>query len=323
MTILQKALDAKNILVVGHLNADPDAVGSAIALLEFYKSKGIPVKIGAAQGVNALARNLLKKLKCKIEINPEPGKFDSVIVVDTVNESQLYPVKVLDSKDRNILIDHHMPDKHFQEKFAHKYTDEKSSSTAEMVFELLEKEGFEMTEKASLALIGGIITDTAHLQFANKQTFVTLSKLLSNTKKEYIDVLEFISVPVEPSRKVAHLKASSRMQLQKIGRWIVALSYVSSFEASSARALIKIGADVSFVCSKKRDMARVSARASNNFIKRTGVNLSKDIVPRIAKHIKGSGGGHVAAISINGKYDGKEDELLETCFSELQSVLDK
>jgi nanoRNase/pAp phosphatase (c-di-AMP/oligoRNAs hydrolase) len=322
MSILRSVVgSAENLLLLSHLNADPDAIGSSIALYEYFRSKGVETRMAAIGGVNALGRNLIKKLGYKIDINPALDIFDAVLVLDTSSLAQLYPIDIKGFEGDIFVIDHHIPDKEFKSLCTELLCDEESTSTSEIVFQLLKDEGFGFTENVCLALITGIVTDTAHLQFARPITLRIIAELLETGKKDYPEVLRFISIPTEPSRKIAHLKAASRLDLQRIGEWIVVLSNVSSFEASAARALVKIGADVAFVISKKKTEVRISARATNMFVKKTGVNFAKDLIPELAKAVHGSGGGHLAAASINGHHPGSEAEVLSICLATLEAKI--
>ncbi len=322
MTLLSSVVESGGkVVILCHLNADPDAIGSGIGAYDFLKSKGVDAKIAAAGGVNALARNLLKKLGHKIEINPRLDGVDTLFIVDTCSFSQLAPVNVRDFSGNIFVADHHIPDDDLKNMAKEGIFDETITSASEIIYALLEEEGFEFTKESCLALITGIVTDTAHLQFARPETLRTVADLLDKCKMTYPEVLSFITIPTEPSRKIAHLKAASRLEMQRLDEWIVGLSHVGSFEASAARSLVKIGADVSFVCSVDSDKeARVSVRANNTFIKKTKLNFAKDYAPRLAEILDGTGGGHVAAISVNGTYDGTESELMKDCFSLLEAV---
>jgi len=322
MTLLTDVAEADGgIVILSHLNSDPDAIGSSIAVYEFLKSKGLEPKMAAAGGVNALARNLLKKLNYTIEINPSLKDVDTLLILDSSSVSQLAPVDVKNFDGKIFIVDHHIPDPELKSRVEKGIFDEQMTSTSEMVYMLLKEEDSKFNQNVCLALITGIVTDTAHLQFARSETFRIVANLLDSAKMTYPDVLNYISIPTEPSRKIAHLKSASRLEMQKIDEWIIALSHVSSFEASAARALVKIGADVSFVCSNEGGEARVSVRANNNFIKKTKLNFAKDYAPELVKSLAGSGGGHVAAISVNGTFDGNEQELLEVCFNLLESLI--
>jgi len=322
MTLLRDVAEANgDVLILSHLNADPDAIGCSIAVYEYLKSKGLEPRMAAAGGVNALARNLIKKLDYKIAINPPLDGVSAIVVVDTSSFSQLMPIDLAGYVGKLFIIDHHIPEEEFKAKAVGAVFDEHATSASEIVCKLLMEEGFEMNRNTCLALITGIVTDTAHLQFARSDTFRMVAELLDKSGMDYPDVLNFISIPTEPSRKIAHIKAASRVTMERIDEWIIALSYVSSFEASAARALVKIGADVSFVCSVDKGEGRVSVRATNAFIKKTGINFAKDYAPRLVRELSGSGGGHVAAVSINGKFAGNEEELLALCFSTLETLM--
>ena len=324
MTLLQDVAKADGkILILSHLNADPDAVGSSIAIYEYLNSQGLEPTMAGAGGVNALARNLIKKLGYKIEINPSLEGVDTLVIVDTCAFSQLAPVDVASFQSKMFIVDHHIPEEALKKKAYKGIFDEKVTSASEIVYGLLKEEGFEFSKNVCLALITGIVTDTAHLQFARSETFRIVAELLDRSGMDYPDVLRFINIPTEPSRKIAHLKSASRLQLEKVGEWIVALSHVSSFEASAARALVKIGADVSFVCSIEKGEARISVRASNNFIKKAKLNFAKEYVHELNNAIHGSGGGHAAAISVNGRFDGTEQELLRLCLDILRGMLER
>ncbi len=322
MTLLSDVAESDGkIVILSHLNSDPDAIGSSIAVHEFLKSKNLESTIAAAGGVNALARNLLKKLNYTIEVNPSLEGVNTLVILDTSSFSQLSPVDVRNFEGRIFIVDHHIPDPDLKKKVVKAKFDESMTSASEMVFKLLKEENFKFNKNVSLALITGIVTDTAHLQFARSETFRIVAELLDASTMIYPEVLNFISIPTEPSRKIAHLKSASRLEMEKIDEWIIALSFVSSFEASAARALVKIGADVSFVCSLDKGEARISVRANNNFVKKTGVNFAKDYAPELVKVVDGTGGGHVAAISVNGSFDGNEEELLKICYNLLVAII--
>lgn len=321
MTLLRVVAESGNVLLLSHLNADSDAVGSSIAVFEFLKSCGLEPRMGAASGVNALARNLVKKLNYKIEINPPLDGVDTIVILDSCSFSQLSPIDVAGFQGKIFIIDHHIPEDDLKKRAVDGVFNETVTSTSELVYGLLKEEGFKFSKEVCLALITGIVTDTAHLQFARPETFRIVAELLELANLDYPEVLTFITIPTEPSRKIAHLKSASRLEMEKLGEWIVALSHVGSFEASAARSLVKIGADVAFVCSLEKEEARVSVRATNAFVKKTGINFAKDYAPELVRELHGSGGGHLAAISVNGKFSGDEKALLQLCFKLLDELM--
>jgi nanoRNase/pAp phosphatase (c-di-AMP/oligoRNAs hydrolase) len=105
------------------------------------------------------------------------------------------------------------------------------------------------------------------------------------------------------SERVARLKASRRVKLFKINEWIIALSHVSAYQASAARALIDLGAHVAAVAGQRNGSIEVSLRATREFHKQTGVHLGKDVAKPLGEYIHGMGGGHSTAAGANGVGD--------------------
>ena len=81
--------------------------------------------------------------------------------------------------------------------------------------------------------------------------------------------------------------------------WIIAFSFVSSYEASAARSLMQLGADVAIVIMKNKDETRISFRTTSEFIQKTTISLAKDIIPIFISNFGGNGGGHDGACGYN------------------------
>ena len=72
------------------------------------------------------------------------------------------------------------------------------------------------------------------------------------------------------------MKACKRAKIVRVGEWIIALSHVSAYQASGAKALVDLGAHVSAVAGMKNGKIEISLRSTRQFAE-TGVNLGKDI----------------------------------------------
>jgi nanoRNase/pAp phosphatase (c-di-AMP/oligoRNAs hydrolase) len=108
---------------------------------------------------------------------------------------------------------------------------------------------------------------------------------------------------MDSSERIARLKACRRAKLVEIGDWIIALSHVSAYQASAARALIDLGAHASAVAGQRNGTIEVSLRCTREFHKETGVHLGRDIATPLGEYLKGMGGGHATAAGANGKGD--------------------
>ncbi len=115
---------------------------------------------------------------------------------------------------------------------------------------------------------------------------------------------------MEFSERVARLKAAMRMELYELQhqgqRFLVAVSCVSSYEASAARGIIDLGADLAIVAGGRKGRVRVCCRGKPKFIHALKFNLGRDLMMPLGRLIKGSGGGHALAASANGMGDAEE-----------------
>jgi nanoRNase/pAp phosphatase (c-di-AMP/oligoRNAs hydrolase) len=121
------------------------------------------------------------------------------------------------------------------------------------------------------------------------------------------------------SERVARLKASRRTRLFRVGNWIIALSHVSAYEASAARALVALGAHVGAVAGSKNGRIEISLRSSLEFNKQTGVHLGRDIAKPLGEYLHGMGGGHATAAGVNG--EGDVEIGLKRCIALLKEKL--
>ncbi|MBI5253478.1 MAG: hypothetical protein HY930_03660 [Euryarchaeota archaeon] len=174
--------------------------------------------------------------------------------------------------------------------------------------------------RIGFALLIGILADSAHLKFATKKTIKMVSEILEKTNADYERALSLLEVSEDFSKKIAHLKAAQRMELYRVMDFVLVTSEVSSFGASAARALALLGADCAFVGSVKKNEVQISARASSNFIKKTGINLGRDIMPKIGEFINGGGGGHTGAAGAKGRGNSISRALSE-CIRLVQEFL--
>ncbi|RLJ01339.1 MAG: phosphoesterase [Candidatus Aenigmatarchaeota archaeon] len=304
--IIKELMDAKNFLILAHHNADIDAVSSMLALKEAFKEKMRFPDIGVAESVSRAAQDIVGDEK--ILINPSPEGYDAVLVLDTPSQEQLEPIKVNEIHGRLLLIDHHSPGN--LERFADMaYIDPDAKSTSEIIYEMIKEMGCEITEKIATYIITGIVADTSHLKLADEKTFLLMAELLPKTGKDYYEILELLYTDVDISERIAIVKAASRMNAYRLGDVIIVFSTVGSFEASAARSLLRLGADIAVVANLDKKSIRISGRARRHLSER--IHLADDIFSKIEKLIGGSAGGHDSAASANGTRPENLDKVFE------------
>ncbi|MCD6558402.1 MAG: bifunctional oligoribonuclease/PAP phosphatase NrnA [Palaeococcus sp.] len=287
-----------SFLLLCHHNADPDSLGSAIAFSRYLHKLGLEYRIGVAQSVSSYAKRLLNF--APVEKNPYV-KEDVVVIFDTSSLEQLEPVKI-PKKDGKfvIVIDHHM-EKENPIKGDIAVIDSSRTSTAEIVWELLKYLNF-YDEIAARAILAGIVTDTANFRFANARTFKTVGEIQALFNIPMGEIYNLIA-PVSDealdiAKRMAILKACQRMEIKKIGKYLIALSKVSAYESLACKVFLQLGADIAVVGSEKKGV-RISARAKESLVKK-GLHLGR-LMEKIGPIIEGSGGGHSGAAGANGK----------------------
>lgn len=301
-----ESLDARHVVLLCHHNADPDAVCSAFALKSLLKQVNpqLEIEIGAAHGISRLSKHLLEHIPIDVKDSPSVENADVIFMLDTNTIQQLDSLanSVKNGKAPIIVIDHHAAHPETLKLAKLCITNEESSSTCEIVYSFYKQTNTKVGEDEAKALFLGIAFDTRHFVLANSSTLKNIAELVDLGVNAQ-EVLPLLSLPMDFSERVARLKASRRVKLFKINEWIVALSHVSAYQASAARALIELGADIAAVAGQKNGSIEVSLRATREFCKQSGVHLGKDVAKPLGEYLHGMGGGHSSAAGANGVGD--------------------
>jgi len=306
ITKIIDTLEAKLVVLLCHHNADPDAICSAYAFQSLLKQlmPKIEVEIGAAYGISRLSKHLLQYVPIDVRDQPRIEKADAIVLLDTNTIQQLDNLaeKVKTAKSPIIVIDHHATHPETEQLATLCVTNEDASSTCEIVYNFYKQANIKPNQTEAKALFLGIAFDTRHFILANSSTLKNIAELIDSGLNVQ-ETLPLLSLPMDLSERVARLKASRRVKLFKMNEWIIALSHVSAYQASTARALIDLGADVAAVAGQKNEKLEVSLRGTREFHKQTGIHLGKDIAKPLGEYIHGMGGGHATAAGANGAED--------------------
>ena len=296
-------------VVLVHGNADMDALGSAYAL-----SKAFPeADVYAPNGLDRVTRMVSEKMDVAILEQCDLSCYDRVVVVDTSSPEQLEGVS--DIPGNAIVIDHHKPTGKwdFADTF---YCDDTRTSCCEIIKELIDAAGIPITRDMGLMLLGGMLTDSGHFQYARPAMLPAFADIMSRCGIEMDEAMELTQAPVSMSERIAMMKAIERTRFDRVGEMIVAISFGGSFEASSCRAIMAAGADVVFVGSQRDENFRLSARATQEAV-RKGIHLG-EIMSGIGEETMSDGGGHGGAAGLTGI--GDTEAMLNICMSRTMDV---
>ena len=314
--------NAKLAVLLCHINADPDAVCAALAMAQLLQRlrPSLKVEVAAPQGPSRLSKFLLQSLPAKLTAQPSLESSDVIVLLDTNTVQQLgeWGEHVKASKAAVVVIDHHASHPETERLATLTVADEKASSTCELVYRLFKEAEVDLTQDDARALFLGIAFDTRHFVLANSSTFKVIADLV-DAGVNAGETLSLLSLPMEQSERIARLKASKRVRLIRVNDWLIALSDVSAFQASAARALISLGAHVAVVAGQKGDKLQISMRASQDFQQKTGVHLGRDIAKPLGEYLQGMGGGHSVSAGVNGV--GDVESSLKRCVRLLKERL--
>lgn len=295
------------ILYLCHRNADPDAIGSGFALQQAFGGT-----LGAAEDLSKAGSTLAAAIGAEIVLNPKIENYDFVVVVDASVGLQLGNVRL----KAYAVIDHHLDEGLLAG--SEFYIQRPSSSTAEIVWNILNESHLSPTREMVLGLLVGMISDSGRFRRATPQSFRAAAELLETGLAEYDEAVSVLSrVPTEISQRIAVLKAASRAEVIRQDDWLIATTEINAFEGSAAMGLVDIGADVALAAGKHGSSTRVSGRASREAA-RSGLDLS-GVMRHVARTYHGEGGGHRAAAALEAH--GEPAHLLAECRKKVAETL--
>jgi bifunctional oligoribonuclease and PAP phosphatase NrnA len=323
LKVLEKR-KAKKVLLLCHQNSDPDAICSAFAFQRLLqKAKpDLAVEIGAGQGVSKLTKNLFGYIPVIVNFEPDVKNAEAIILLDTNTVQQLDNLaEAVEKSDAPlIVIDHHAAHPETEAISTLSIINDKSASTCDIVYGFYKEQHINPSHDVATALFLGMAFDTRHFVLANAATFKAVADLVDGGVNPQ-EAISKLAIPMDISERTARVKACKRVKFVRMGDWIVALTHVSAYEASAARALTDLGAHVSAVAGKKGERIEVSLRCTREFTEKTGIHLGKDIAKSLGEAISGQGGGHAMAAGANGK--GELEAVLKRCLALFKEKLAK
>lgn len=287
--------------VLVHSNADVDAIGSAYALYRCFPD----CTICALGGVDYVANVFAEKMNIPLTDTYDPADYDLTVVVDT-SSPELLCVTI---PEGSVVIDHHIPTNKWDNmRF---FGDSDSVSCCEIIAEIIREAGVSIDKETGLALLGGMLTDSGHFQFSKSDTLRHFAEIMDQSGVAMDEAMSTTHANVRMSERTAVLKTMERVKFERVGDMIVASAVGSSFEASACRAITTAGADVVFVGTQRDDLFRISARATQEMVRR-GINLGV-VLKDIGSEIECDGGGHIGAAGLSGI--GDVEAVLGMCVS--------
>ncbi|HIC99650.1 MAG TPA: DHH family phosphoesterase [Pyrodictiaceae archaeon] len=304
------------IVVTAHRNADPDALASAIAMREAICKLGYDARLLLPEGMSQPSKRLVREV---LGVEPEEVEDDSpeesaaAIVVDTASLEQLGKLaEFIQNIDLLVVVDHHESNK-LVEKACVAIHWPWAKATSEIVYMLVEKAlEIELDKTTRTLLLAGIIYDTRHFVMATSTTLRVAADLMDAGADKDKALKALQSPSMEMPERIARLKAAQRMHIFRADNYIVTITRVGAYEASVARALLDLGADIAIVLAERGTETRVIGRLKRNIAEKLGISLGT-IMEELARQLGGGGGGHqqAAGATVKADYEKTLEEIIQ------------
>ncbi|HIP66413.1 MAG TPA: DHH family phosphoesterase [Pyrodictium sp.] len=309
------------IVVTAHRNADPDALASAIAMRECVCKLGYDARLLLPEGMSQPAKRLVREV---LGVEPEevedesPEESAAAIVVDTASLEQLGKLAdFVKNIDLLVVIDHHESNKLVEHARVAIHWP-RAKATSEIVYMLVEKVlGIQLESTTRTLLLAGIIYDTRHFVMASSTTLRVAADLMDAGADKDKALKALQSPAMEVPERIARLKAAQRMHVFRADNYLVTITRVGAYEASVARALLDLGADIAIVLAERGAETRVIGRLKRHIAEKLGISLGS-VMEELAKQLGGGGGGHQQAAGATVKAD--YERTLETIIQSLKRL---
>ncbi len=161
---IQILKQSNNLLVLGHVNPDGDTIGSGLALTLGLKALGKSAVFAIDGEVPEKLLFLLGREKvCQFYDYPR-HRYDCVVAVDVSDPARLGRFsQVFEDADSTLVIDHHMSNRGFA---MHSMVRECGAS-GQIVLELLEAMGVQLSSQMADLLFSALYTDTGMFTYQN------------------------------------------------------------------------------------------------------------------------------------------------------------
>ncbi len=294
---------AKSAVILPHLNADGDAIGSSQAMREMLTHLGIKSRILTEEPVE----KRLEFIGEGIEVYEEQVcEFDLCIVLDCGDKDRLGKrIALMEKAPVVVNIDHHKTNDGFGDA---SYVEADASATGEIMFGLSKELGISLDRQLARYIYSAIVSDTGGFAYSNvsAKTFAIAAELVAyDINHAEISRLMFDTVDIDEEQMKAELVNKIKSHCNgKVRTVAVTKELCDKYNVNieELEGVVDIprrirGTEIAVALKEKNDCIRVSLR-SNEYAD----------VSKIAQ--KFDGGGHTRAAGCSIKRTIEEAEIL-------------
>ncbi len=272
-SLCELIVQSSHVFVMGHKNADLDAVGAAVGIACICRKKGKQAHIVIDQ-----QKNVAKPLIARLRATPEyADSFMSVqdallladarsllVVVDTNRPDQVESIELLESLSRTVIVDHHRRAADFIEQVVLNLHEPFASSASELVTELLQYsvETRDILPIDAESLLAGIVLDTKNFSVRTGGRTFEAAAFLRRAGADTVSVKMLFQNDLDSTLARYQILQAAKHHRGEIA--IAALDYTCNrtVAAQAADELLNIaGILTSFVLYPDGDRVIISARS--------------------------------------------------------------
>ena len=264
---------SSQVFVMGHKNADLDAVGSAMGVCCLCRKKGKKVYIVLDEHNNA-AEKLVEEIKANpdyagVIISAQDALLmaDSgsiLIVVDTNRPDQVESKPLLEAIHKVCVIDHHRRAADYINPVVVNFHEPYASSASELVTELLQYavEKSDVLPIEAKGLLAGIFLDTKSFNVRTGERTFEAAAFLRRLGAETVEVKKLLQSDFQNTMSRYQIIKSARLYRQEIAIAALNTTTTRTLAAQAADELLNItGISASFVLYPQDEQVIISARS--------------------------------------------------------------
>lgn len=307
--ILAVLREGSNFCLSGHQNPDGDVIGSQLAMASLIRRLGPKKKIDIENaGLVPKSVNFLPGAGEIRNVTRVEGKYDALIVFECSGIDRTG--NIIDPKSqvvKTINIDHHLHNPNFGDI---NFVEPKTSSTAELIYKIIERSGLPVTVDEAACLFTGMTTDTGWFRYSNTnvQTLQIASKLLA-TGLPIADLSERIYLSKSETALRLLSNVLGRMTLHFDKRLAFLTLPEAVFKELGAapddlEEVVNVGLQIETVqaavlLKEKADVVKASLRSKGDLD-----------INRVARAFGGGGHKNASGCSMAGPLDGAKEAML-------------
>ena len=264
--------ECEKVIIMGHINPDIDAMGSALGIYRISTSlrKETYIVNNESTSIKTFIENIEEDYK-NVLINKDEAlaKIDNetlLVIVDTHKKSYVEVPELLDKTNKIVVIDHHRRGTDFIDQSILTFQEVYASSASELVAELIQytQNEIELPTIEAEALYAGIMMDTKNFTFKTGVRTFEAAAYLRRCGIDIIKVKKWFQSDLESYNKISEIvrKAEIIHDTIAIATYETQEKDTSLICAKSADELLTIGnITASFVLGTMEDKICISGRS--------------------------------------------------------------